>query len=169
MRSNRSLPILPNAATEQVGPTSVSNQQTAPSPRQSFLIRDFFSKGLPFPSDAGSSNTRRRDSPPVIVEHTGMLAKTSCPRQTNTRRPPSPHSSRRTHIVLPLCCFAQTHVDTGIARGVAQVGTRRQNAPLRDAAEVCVSFNATSRCTQVYRTVSVGAQSMDASNPRQHT
>lgn len=64
---------------------------------------------------------------------------------------------------------AQTYVDIDIARGVAEVGTRRQNAPLRDAAEVCVSSGATSRCPQVHRSAGSGEQSMDASRPRQYT
>jgi len=68
-----------------------------------------------------------------------------------------------------LSSVAQTYIDIGIARGVAEVGTRRQKAPLRYAAEVCVSAGATSRCTQVYRSAGSGEQSMDASRPRQHT
>jgi len=64
--------------------------------------------------------------------------------------------------------ITQTHVDPGITRGMAKVAGR-QNAPLRDAAEVCVSADTTSRCVQVYLPAGSGEQSMEASRSRQHT
>lgn len=78
-------------------------------------------------------------------------------------------SSTRCASLTLLFSVVQTYVDTGIARGVAEVSTRRQNAPLRNIAEVCVSAGATPRCAQVYRSAGSGEQSMDASHSHQHT
>jgi len=72
------------------------------------------------------------------------------------------------HRAFLSLCLTQTHVDPGIARGVAKVAGR-QNAPLRDAAEVCVSADTTSRCVQVYLPADSGEQSVEASRSRQHT
>lgn len=70
-----------------------------------------------------------------------------------------------------LFSVVQTHIDIRIARGVAEVSTkRRQNAPLRNVAEVCVSAgSATPRCVQVFHSASSGEQSMDTSHSYQHT
>lgn len=71
-------------------------------------------------------------------------------------------------LVLPHS-VSQTYIDIGTARGVAKIVTCHQNSPQRNATEVCVSPGATPRCAQVHRPGSLGAQSMDASRPRQHT
>jgi len=88
---------------------------------------------------------------------------------TNPRKHVSLSIFSRCGSLTLLSSVVQTYIDIGIARGVAEIGTRRQNTPLRNAAEVCVSTGATSRCTQVYRPAGSGEQSMDASRPRQHT
>lgn len=91
-------------------------------------------------------------------------------RKTSARKTRCCRSFTHCGSLTLLFSVVQTYIDIGIARGVVEGSSRRQNAPRGNVAEVSVSAgSATPRYVQVFRSAGSGERSMDTSHSHQHT